>query len=181
MAQAHYLLSFPTHGTCLPSPSRGRHVRIEGDLVTLPQPVQPSTARQGAAMKWPAVTLDARQQRIVADDIARVASIRGFDLLDVAVSSDCVHVMFAGDESADARRLVQFIKGASARALTVAVGDAPIRSDEGEILPHRKWWARQYELQRLTTAAQVEKARGLLRGGRSDEPGAPATGPLSPR
>lgn len=162
MSEAHYILTYPAFGTWLPGPGGGRSVSVGSAELQLPEPDRAETGKRRASLKWPTVELDEWQRRIVRDDIERVASIRGFILHDAVVAPDHVHVLFSCPGDADVLRLVQFIKGASARALTVAAGDEPAQAGDAATLPHHKWWGRQYILQRMNDQAPFNSIRSRL-------------------
>jgi REP element-mobilizing transposase RayT len=86
---------------------------------------------------------------VVVADLARIAALRGFRLIRAVTASDHVHVLLGCEDDRDVPRLVQLVKGALSRALSVAGGDAPAESVGGERLPHHKWWARQYSFRVL--------------------------------
>lgn len=163
MATVHYILSFPAFGTWLAGPSRGRTVTVDSIDFDLPEPDRNATAKRRASLKWPAIVLSREQQEIVREDIERVASIRGFERHCTIVTRDHVHLLFSCDKDTPVGRLVQFIKGAPARALTLAAGDDTARTTDGAPLPHHKWWGRQYLLQRLASTMQLGRAKALFR------------------
>ena len=152
-----YLLTWPAYGTWLEGPTRGR---IQPPSpAQLPEPDHPLSACRRAGLKWPAVQLDPRQQAIIIDDLHRIAGIRSFELVAAVAAHDHVHVLVSRSDQYTARdfaRLVQLIKGALSRRLTVAGGDAPAVSAAGEPLAHHKWWTRQYALQKIDDQADFK-------------------------
>ncbi|MCZ6836367.1 MAG: transposase [Planctomycetota bacterium] len=159
----HYILTFPAYGTWLPGPARGMTIDIDGDYLVLPMPDRFETARRRDALKWPIIELNEVQRSIVSRDLDRVAAIRNFTLHDVIVAPDCVHIRFSCPPDTNVIRLVQFMKGAPARALSIAIGDPAALSNDNRTLIHHKWWSRQYRLQRLSLPSQVDRAEVLLR------------------
>ena len=151
------VLTWPTHGSRFARPGRGRIDRESTG--TLPEPVGRADAR---GMKWPPVRLNARQRALVIEDLERIALLRRFELLEVVAAQDHVHVVISCDEDREIPRLVQLIKGALARRLSVAAGDEPAVSVRGEGLPHHKWWARQYSFLAIRDAEGLERVRAEL-------------------
>ncbi len=132
------LLTWPTYGTWFGG--HGRGWIDKGCVFTgVPEPT-----RRGRSRKWPPVRLPAALCKVIVDDLARIARLRGFELLVAAVAADHVHVLIGCEPDRDIPRLVQLVKGALSRALSVAVGDEPAWSERGEELTHHKWWTRQY-------------------------------------
>jgi REP element-mobilizing transposase RayT len=109
------------------------------------------------------VRLDHRQQAVVVRDLARVAALRHFELHVVAAAPDHVHVLLSCAPDRDVPRLVQLVKGAASRALTVAGGDEPARSTRGRQLVHHKWWTRQYSFRWVADGAAVRRVAAALR------------------
>ncbi len=139
------LLTWPAYGTWFPYQGRGR-IDTEPDQSAplIPEPLPIDAARQPKHAPWPAVRLDEHQRRGVAEDLKRIAELRRFERLVVVVAMDHVHILLRCDEGRDIPQMVQLIKGALSRKLTVLAGDAPPRSTSGKVLPHHKWWTRQY-------------------------------------
>ena len=138
------LLTWPAYGTWLAGGRRG-WIDRGAAFTEVPEPT-----RHGRTAKWVPVRLDAAQRAVIGRDLTRVAALRGFRLLMTAVAEDHVHVLLALEPNPDVVHLVQLIKGASARALTVAAGDQPPRTTSGQPLPHHKWWTRQYSFVPIT-------------------------------
>jgi REP element-mobilizing transposase RayT len=137
------LLTWPAYGTWFARPDRGWIDRDGDGAETLPEPTR-SHARSRQRLKWPPVMLNVRQQAVVIGDLIRVAGLRNFDLLAAAAAPDHVHALLDCAPDRDVPRLVQLIKGATSRALTVDAGDEPACSTRGTALVHHKWWTRQY-------------------------------------
>ncbi len=159
-----YLLTWPAYGTWLEAPARGR---IQPSTAALPEPDHRLSGSRRAGLKWPAVRLDRRRQAVIIDDLHRIASIRSFELLAVVAAGDHVHVLLdrsAPDAAPDMQRLVQLIKGALSRRLSVAAGDPPAASAGGEPLAHHKWWTRQYALQAIGDQADLKHVCAQLEG-----------------
>jgi REP element-mobilizing transposase RayT len=87
----------------------------------------------------------------------------------VAAAPDHVHVLLSCEPDREVPRLVQLIKGALSRALTVSAGDKPAMSTGGRALIHHKWWTRQYSfrwisdrptLDRVVRAIKAHEATG---------------------
>ncbi|MHC4129426.1 MAG: transposase [Planctomycetota bacterium] len=156
------LLTWPAYGTWFARPHRGWIDREGDDAEVLPEPTR-SHARRRQRLVWPPVTLDERRQAVVIRDLARVASLRSFELLMVAAAPDHVHVLLACAPDRDVPRLVQLIKGALSRALTVAAGDAPAASTRGRALIHHKWWTRQYSFRWLEDGPTRQRVVRALR------------------
>lgn len=116
----------------------------------------PEPARRGETAPWAPVRLDAGQREVVGTDLLRIASLRGFTALMIAVAEDHVHVLLAAAPDRDVPRLVQLVKGATARALSVAAGDLPARAPGGAALAHHKWWARQFSFVRIPDRAALD-------------------------
>ncbi len=172
------LLTFTTYGTRLGHRGRGR-IAPAGDDAALPEPSPAPAAGPAATSRWPAVRLAASQQEAVLKDLERIAGLRSFTVHMAVAGADHVHVLLACEDGRDVPRLVQLLKGALARALSVSSGEPPPRSDRGEVLPHLKWWARQYSFLVLPDARSVACAVAQLRdhatraGCRSSGPGGP--------
>ncbi len=132
------LVTWPTYGTWFGGHGRG-WVDRGRTFSGVPEPT-----RRGRSRRWPPVRLDEGQRQVIVDDVDRIARLRGFELIMAAVAASHVHLLLACEPDRDVPRLVQLIKGALSRALTVAVGNEPARSDGGDVLAHRKWWTRQY-------------------------------------
>ena len=158
----HGLLTWPAYGSWFPRLRRGwidRHHR--GGLDALPEPTRGSTDRR-QRLKWPAVTLSPSQQAVVIGDLIRIASLRDFDLRAVAAAADHVHVLLDCAPDRDVPRLVQLVKGALSRALTVAAGDEPATSTGGGTLIHHKWWTRQYSFRWIGESGQKQRVLEAL-------------------
>ena len=93
----------------------------------------------------------------VIGDLARIASLRRFELHAIVAAEDHIHVLLSCEANRDIPRLAQLIKGSLSRSLTVAAGDEPARSTHGEVLPHHKWWTRQYSFTALHEHEPVER------------------------
>jgi REP element-mobilizing transposase RayT len=159
-----FLLTWPAYGTWLNGPARGR---IQPSLDELPEPDHALSATRRGGLKWPPVRLDAGQQAIIIDDLHRIAGIRSFELLAVVAAGDHVHVLLDRPHSGAApalEQLVQLIKGALSRRLSVAAGDPPAASAGGEPLAHHKWWTRQYALQAIGDQADLKHVCEQLDG-----------------
>ncbi len=152
------LLTWPTYGTWFPGQGRGR-IDLEPDQLvrSVPEPAPIDAAHQPRDAPWPPVRLDDHQRRAVAQDLMRIAELREFKLPLVIVAEDPVHVRFSGEYHDDIPRLVQLIKGALSRKLTVVAGDAPPRSSSGRALPHNKWWTRQYAFLTVDNRATLDR------------------------
>ena len=139
------LLTWPAYGTWLAGAARGwvDPGRVQEDT-TLPEPEEALSALRRRSLKWPAVRLEIEHRRLILVDLARVARLRRFMPLAAAAAADHVHLLLAVEEGRDMPRLVQLIKGALSRALTVAAGDRPAISTAGGGLRYHKWWTRQY-------------------------------------
>jgi hypothetical protein len=157
------LLTWPTYGTWLPGPGRGW---VDPGAVqtddTLPEPDATLSSHRRSSLKWPAVTLDNDQQRLILDDIARVGALRGFVPRLAVAAPDHVHLMLAADERADLHRMIQLTKGALSRLLTVAAGDAPAVSAAGDALAFHKWWTRQYSFRVIRDVSVNDAVREVL-------------------
>jgi REP element-mobilizing transposase RayT len=154
------LLTWTTFGAWLPGPARGQvdPGRI-AESPDLPEPDESLSARRRRSLKWPPRRLGPDEQRVVLEDLQRIAALRDFDLHAAAAASDHVHVLLSFDDDRDSHRLVQLIKGALSRALTVSTGDREAGSLTGRPLPHHKWWPRQYSLIRIENP---EIERGMV-------------------
>jgi len=146
------LLTWPAYGTQLRGASRGGLVsRFDVHQPCIPEPDPKRTPIQQRSLKWPAVRLDRAQQRVVLADLHRVARLRNLSLLAAVIAADHVHVFIVCDDDGDLHRVTQLIKGATARALSVASGDPPAHDTTGRPLAHQKWWARQAVIQIIET------------------------------
>jgi REP element-mobilizing transposase RayT len=161
------LLTFTTYGTWL----RGGRGWIDGNrrgsVRAVPEPRRRDPAARDKSAKWSAVKLDDEQKQVVADDLARIAELRSFTIHTVVVAEDHVHLLYQtgaghGDEPHEQLQLVQLIKGALSRALTVATGDAQPESLQGEALPHHKWWTRQFSLLDVPDGKSYDLVRDRL-------------------
>ena len=152
------LLTWPTYGTWFPGQGRGR-IDLEPDQLVrrVPEPIPIDAARQPRDAPWPPVRLDDHQRRAVAEDLKRIAELREFKLHLVVVAEDHVHVLLSGEPLGNIPRLVQLIKGALSRKLTVVAGDTPPRSSSGRALPHHKWWTRQYAFLTVDNRARLDR------------------------
>jgi REP element-mobilizing transposase RayT len=159
------VLTWPAYGTWLAGPSHGWLEAMSGADWALPEPDQVICAQRRKSLKWPVVQLNAAQRDVAAADLVRIAGLREFELCQAIVSEDHAHLLMSTDAADDAalHRLIQLIKGATARALSVAAGDRPALDALGHPLPHQKWWSRQYVLQRLIDDAAAHRASQLLR------------------
>ncbi|MEE9212815.1 MAG: transposase [Phycisphaeraceae bacterium] len=108
-------------------------------------------------MKWLTVRLNDVQRRLIVDDLSRIASLRRFELHVVVAAEDHVHVLLSCQPGRDIPRLVQLIKGSLSRALSVAAGDNPAISAQGEVLGHHKWWVRQYSFLNVGDRASLDR------------------------
>ncbi len=100
--------------------------------------------RRRGGLKWPPVLLDTSCQRAMLADLPRIAALRRFALRAAVAAPDHVHLLLEFEEGIDLLRLIQLIKGALSRALSVACGDQPAVSTGGAPLRHQKWWGGQY-------------------------------------
>ncbi len=152
------LLTWPAYGTWFAHPARGR-------VDDTARPVVPEPARRGvpAHLKWPPVRLEGDAHAVIVQDLQRIAALRGFELHAVVVAADHVHVLLDVARTVKVERLVQLIKGALSRALTVAAGDAPAASTRGGRLPHHKWWTRQYSFVPIDSAEEAARIVTELR------------------
>ena len=159
------LLTWPVYGSRLPAVGHGR---IGEDQE---HPLCPAVEdRVGPpARPWPAVRLDLQQHQVLLGDLARVAALRGFTVHLATMAPDHVHVLLSCPQAESVPRLVQLIKGALSRALSVAADASrdPTRGD-APTLPHRKWWARQYDFVRIADQAALERILPRLAGHASD-------------
>jgi len=157
------LLTWPAYGTWLAGAARGwvDPGRVQEDIA-LPEPEEALSALRRRSLKWPAVRLEIEQRRLILVDLARLARLRRFTPLVAAVAADHVHLLLAVDEGRDMPRLVQLIKGALSRALTVAAGDRPAISTAGGGLRYHKWWTRQYSFRLVEDERIVETVRRTL-------------------
>lgn len=151
------LLTFAVYGAALPGGRGGAGVARAGD--DLPEPRR--WAEAGPPPTWPAVRLDPAQQEVILRDLPRIARLRGFRLHAALVDTDHVHVLLSCDGD-DLPRLVQLVKGALARALTVAAGDRPAVTASGRPLPHHKWWARQHAFQPIADGGAMRRVLDRL-------------------
>jgi REP element-mobilizing transposase RayT len=159
----HGLLTWPAYGSWFPRLQRGWIDRQRrGDLDPLPEPTRRADDRR-ERLKWPPITLSPPQQAVVIGDLVRVAGLRDFDLRAAVAAPDHVHVLLDCAPDRDVPRLVQLIKGALSRALTVAAGDEPARSTGGGALVHHKWWTRQYSFRWIADPAAVGRVLEALR------------------
>ena len=156
------LLTWPAYGTWFARPDRGWVDREEGAATAVPEPKR-SHAHGRQRLKWPPVRLDERQQAVVIGDLARVASLRHFEPYLVAAAPDHVHVLLSCAPDRDVPRMVQLIKGALSRALTVAAGDETAKSTRGRELVHHKWWTRQYSFRRIEDGPTLQRVVQALR------------------
>ena len=156
------LLTWPAYGTWFARPDRGWIDRQEGAAKAVPEPTR-SHAHGRQRLKWPPVRLDERQQVVVTGDLARVAPLRHFELHLVAAAPDHVHVLLSCEPDRDVPRMVQLIKGALSRALTVAAGDETAKSTRGRELVHHKWWTRQYSFRWIEDGPTLQRVVQALR------------------
>ncbi len=141
------LLTWPAYGTWFAHPARGW---VDQHRARRPGVVPEPTRRGGQKpLKWRPARLDHQDQAVIVEDLQRIAALRGFELHVIVAASDHVHVLLTVEADRDVARLVQLIKGALSRALTVAAGDSPALSTPGRLLPHHKWWTRQYSFVRI--------------------------------
>ena len=89
------LLTWPAYGTWFARADRGWIDRDGGEAEAVPEPTR-SHAQGRQRLVWPPVRLDERQQTVVIGDLARIASLRSFELLMVAAAPDHVHVLAHG-------------------------------------------------------------------------------------
>ncbi len=165
------VLTWPTYGTWLPSRRRGWIDRHRGrSAASIPEPIR-SSAATGERLKWPPARLTEAQGSLIVRDLARIAALRSFELLLVVAAADHVHIVLSCEPDRDIPRLVQLIKGALSRTLTLAAGDEPAASTKGKALLHHKWWTRQYSfvrvcdddtLERLIRELKAHEGRGAV-------------------
>jgi len=156
------LLTWPAYGTWFARPNRGWIDREGNEPEVLPEPTR-SHARGRQRLVWPPVTLDERRQAVVIRDLARIASLRHFELHMIAAAPDHVHVLLSCEPDRDVPRMVQLIKGALSRALTVAAGDETAKSTRGGDLVHHKWWTRQYSFRWIEDGPTLQRVVQALR------------------
>ncbi len=157
------LLTWPAYGSRFPRPGRGRiEGREPGDPHRIPEPARRAN-EGGGRLKWPPAHLDGRMARLIIEDTARIAALRSFEPMMIVVAPDHVHLLLSCEDDRDVNRLVQLIKGALSRMLTVAAGDAPARSTSGELLPHHKWWTRRHSFIRIPDGEALEQVKVRLR------------------
>jgi REP element-mobilizing transposase RayT len=155
------LLTWPAYGTWFATPERGWIDRDRRDAGSpLAEPTRHADGRE--PLKWPPVHLDHHDRDVLINDLVRVAELRGFRLSTVVATPDHVHVLLDCDPDRDVPRLVQQIKGALSRALTVAAGDRPARSTRGETLVHHKWWTRQYSFRWIGDSDELQRVAAAL-------------------
>jgi len=139
------LITWPTYGNWFAGHGRGGlDVDPQALAHALPEPTLCGEAVGQQPSRWPVVQLDAAQRRVVLDDLQRIASIRDFQLDAALAAPTFIHVLLRVDSDRNMNRLVQLMKGATARALTVAAGDELPTDAAGCALLHHKWWSRQY-------------------------------------
>jgi REP element-mobilizing transposase RayT len=157
------LLTWPASGTWLAGAARGwvDPGSVQKDTA-LPEPEEALSALRRRSLKWPAVRLEIEQRRLILVDLTRVARLRRFTPLVAAVAADHVHLLLAVEEGRDIPRLVQLIKGALSRALTVAAGDRPAISTAGGGLRYHKWWTRQYSFRLIKDERILPALRNRL-------------------
>ncbi len=148
------LLTWPAYGSWFPHAVRGRIPEVPHGI--------PEPARHGQRLKWPPVLLDGRMGRLIVEDVLRIAAIRSFEPLLIVVAPDHVHLLLSCADDRDVHRMVQLVKGALSRMLTVAAGDMPARSTSGAILPHHKWWTRQHSFVPVSEG-DLEQVKARLR------------------
>lgn len=158
------LITWPTYGNWLPGHGRGGF-EIDPTSISesLPQPTNCGVEVGQPPSPWPMVRLDAAQQETVLRDLQRVAELREFVLNCALIAPTFVCILIIIDEQRDLNRLVQLIKGATARALTVAAGDELPTDAHGETLPHYKWWSRQHAVLKIGERAARQRVADLLR------------------
>jgi len=159
------LLTCPTFGHWLKGDARGivRCEDVEPDWLVLPEPDPDLTAQRQSTLKWPMVRLEPWQQAFLREDLWRIARLRQFTIDCACVEADHLHLLYEPlEDQPDLHRQVQLIKGSLARTLSLALEDEPARSPRGEALPHHKWWAREYVLQVVTSAALRARAVSLI-------------------
>ena len=157
------LLTWPTYGTWFAHPGRGWIDRSHRPGVgRVPEPTR-SAASGRQRLKWPPVRLDGDQRALVIGDLARIASLRRFELKMVVAAPDHIHLLLGCEPDRDIPRLVQLVKGSLSRTLTVAAGDEPATSTRGEALVHHKWWTRQYSFRTIDDRASADRVIDQLR------------------
>lgn len=158
------VLTWPAFGTWLVGPAHGRIESCRDTEFVLPEPDEILSIERRRGLKWPVIQLDAHQREIVRLDLHRMAEFRPLVVHDTVILSNHAHALLTLNiaDDQDAHHLIQLIKGATARALSVASGDRLPISTAGERLAHHKWWTRQYVMQRLQESASADRARMLL-------------------
>ena len=152
------VLTWPTYGTRFPGHGRGWIDRTRQQPArSIPEPVSIDPSQQPDEIKWLTVRLNDDQRRLIVDDLSRIASLRRFELHVVVAAENHVHVLLSCEPGRDIPRLVQLIKGSLSRALSVAAGDNPAVSAQGEALVHHKWWARQYSFLTVGDRAGLDR------------------------
>ena len=174
------LLTWTAYGTWLPGPARGW---IDAGSVQrdepLPEPDPVISQQRRRSLKWPPAHLQERQRDAIIDELPRIARLRDFEPRIMVAASDHAHLLLA-TQRVDIPRLVQLIKGALSRRLTILAGDAAALSTSGGRLAHHKWWARQYSFRRIEREEHVQAVqRRLIEHPPpvSRFPGAQASGP----
>ncbi len=139
------MLTFPAYGHWLPGSGRGW---IDPGKVlannNFPTPDEEISAERRRSLIWPARQLTIPQQRLIIQDLHRIADLRKIRLIAATPHTNCVQVLMKHNADEHIPRQVQLIKGALSRCLTVAEGDHPARSTQDRPLIHHKWWTRQY-------------------------------------
>ncbi len=159
----HTLITWPTYGNWFAGYGRGCLDLDPASIgQTLPEPTLCGETAGQPSSPWPAVRLAEKQRRVVLADLPRVASLRAFIVDRAVVAPTFVHLLIELDHQRDLRRLVQLVKGALSRALTVAAGDRLPFDATGAPLPHHKWWSRQYACLRITDDALRRCIAGAL-------------------
>jgi REP element-mobilizing transposase RayT len=165
------LLSWTTFGTWLPGPARGcvdrGAVQIDQPL---PKPDEALSANRRRSLRWPAVRLDEAARAAILEDLPRVARLRRFQVHVLVIAADHVHLVIEfDDDDRDVDRLIQLIKGALSRKLSVAAGDEPARSTRDHRLPYHKWWTRQHSFRIIRDAEAFDNVREQLLDHRGEE------------
>jgi REP element-mobilizing transposase RayT len=157
------LVTWPTYGHWFAGHGRGCIPLDAGALGdALPEPTLCGEAVGQPPSRWPAVQLSDQQRRVVRADLARIAALRDFAIAGVVIAPTFVHLLIRIDPERDLSRLVQLVKGALSRALTVAAGDRLPTDATGASLPHHKWWSRQYACLRIGDEGLRERVAGML-------------------
>ncbi|MCC7508691.1 MAG: transposase [Planctomycetes bacterium] len=128
-----YFVTFTCYGTWLHGDARGSHDRKATSLARkILSPDQRLEAEMRRRMNRPAMALSGPMRKVVREAILEHVSFRGWELRELNVRSNHVHLVVLAD--ADGSRVLNSVKARATRALReerLVARDQPVWSERG--------------------------------------------------